>query len=106
MASSDFDADNHSKPKRKRNKLLMSKVLKQLEFYFSDTNLHKDRFMKERVVTSTGSPTGNPVPISTLMTFNKLKTMGATPEVMKPPSVDASLSRFARYDMSSAMRLF
>ena len=81
MASTDFDADDRAKPKRKRNKLLISKVLKQLEFYFSDTNLHKDRFMKEKVLTSAGSPMGNPVPISTLMTFNKLKTMGATPEV-------------------------
>ena len=68
------------KVKRKRNKLLCSKVLKQLEFYFSDTNLHKDRFMKEQVL-SADSPTGNSVLISTLMMFNKLIKIGATPEV-------------------------
>jgi hypothetical protein len=76
-------AQGQTKPasgKRKRNKQLMSKVIKQLEFYFSDTNLHKDRFMKELVLGS-DSVTGKAVEISTLMKFNKLKSMGATPEV-------------------------
>ena len=68
------------KPKRKREKLLKFNVLKQLEFYFSDVNLHKSRFMKEKMLPSE-SPNGNPVQIATLMTFNKLITMGATPEV-------------------------
>jgi len=67
------------KPKRKREKLLKSNVLKQLEFYFSDVNLHKSRFMKEKMLPSESS-NGNPVQIATLMTFNKLITMGATPE--------------------------
>ena len=70
------------KPKRKREKMLKSQVLKQLEFYFSDVNLHKSRFMKEKLFPSE-SPCGNPVQIATLLTFNKLIAMGATQQVRR-----------------------
>lgn len=46
-----FDcADGNSKPKgRHRKKLLYKTVCEQMEFYFSDANLSKDRFLCQLV---------------------------------------------------------
>lgn len=46
-----FDtSDDNIKPKgRRRKKLLFKTVCEQMEFYFSDANLSKDRFLRQMV---------------------------------------------------------
>ena len=48
----------------------------QLEFYFGDVNLSRDRFLRSEIE---GSEDGF-VEITVLQTFNKLKATGATEE--------------------------
>ncbi len=40
---------DEKKQKRKRMKKILSDIQKQLEFYFSDSNLRKDRFIKQEM---------------------------------------------------------
>ncbi|XP_061730063.1 la-related protein 7 isoform X2 [Cydia pomonella] len=54
---------------RHRKKLLYDKILKQMEFYFSDANLTKDRFLGELVKTDPY------VPIEVFLKFNKIRAM-------------------------------
>lgn len=49
---------------------LRSKVLKQLEFYFSDPNLNRDRFMREMIGANDGF-----VDFDTFMKFNLIKNL-------------------------------
>mmetsp|Transcript_4762 Transcript_4762/g.4810 ORF Transcript_4762/g.4810 Transcript_4762/m.4810 type:complete len:245 (+) Transcript_4762:75-809(+) len=49
----------------------MSTIQKQIEFYFSDSNFRKDTFLREAAL----SDSEGFVPISTLLTFNKLKKL-------------------------------
>jgi lupus La protein len=46
-------------------------IKRQIEFYYSDSNFRKDTFLREAAATD---PEGF-VPIATLLTFNKLKSM-------------------------------
>ncbi|GBO98548.1 La-related protein 7 [Eumeta japonica] len=67
------ETDKNEAPTRKRvrhrKKLLYEKILKQMEFYFGDANLSKDRFLSGLVKV-------NPyVPIETFLTFNKIRTL-------------------------------
>ncbi|KAJ3035028.1 hypothetical protein HK097_004317, partial [Rhizophlyctis rosea] len=52
-------------------KQMQGKILKQVEFYFSDVNLPKDKFLLNAVQTTPGGW----VSISTLTTFNRLKAI-------------------------------
>ncbi|XP_063361345.1 la-related protein 7 isoform X2 [Cydia amplana] len=54
---------------RHRKKLLYDKILKQMEFYFSDANLTKDRFLGELIKTDPY------VPIEVFLKFNKIRAM-------------------------------
>lgn len=46
---------------------LEDKIRKQIEFYFGDSNLHKDRFMSQKIAEN---PDGY-VDLSVIMSFNK-----------------------------------
>ncbi|XP_061108135.1 la-related protein 7 [Conger conger] len=59
------------KKKRSRVKQLLADVKKQVEFWFGDVNLHKDRFLKQLVDQSRDGY----VDISVLTTFNRMKKM-------------------------------
>jgi hypothetical protein len=50
---------------------LKEKVKKQLEFYFSDANFRRDKFLREK---ANSDPDGY-VPITVLLTFNRLKAL-------------------------------
>ncbi|KAM3964319.1 la-related protein 7-like [Aphomia sociella] len=54
---------------RHRKKQLYENILKQMEFYFSDANLTKDRFLGELVKTDAY------VPIDVFLKFNKIRSM-------------------------------
>lgn len=43
-----------SKKRRQRKKQLYSSILQQMEFYFSDSNLSKDRFLAQLMNESLG----------------------------------------------------
>lgn len=60
---------NPRKRVRHRKKQLYENILKQMEFYFSDANLTKDRFLGDLVKT-------NPyVPLDVFLKFNKIRSM-------------------------------
>ncbi|OPL07317.1 hypothetical protein AM593_00180, partial [Mytilus galloprovincialis] len=45
----DTETTKDKKP-RKRMKALYGRIKQQMEFYFSDSNLNRDRFMKKQIV--------------------------------------------------------
>lgn len=56
---------------------LARKIIKQIEFYFGEINLSKDRFMQEELKKDEGW-----VLIDTLMKFNRLKSLSTDPAVV------------------------
>ncbi|XP_062372711.1 la-related protein 7 isoform X2 [Sardina pilchardus] len=61
----------NEKKKRSRVKQLLADVKKQVEFWFGDANLHKDRFLNQLVNESRDGY----VDISVLTTFNRMKKL-------------------------------
>ncbi|XP_028284909.1 la-related protein 7 [Parambassis ranga] len=59
------------KKKRSRVKQLLGDVKKQVEFWFGDVNLHKDRFLKKLIEESDDGY----VDISVLASFNRMKKL-------------------------------
>jgi hypothetical protein len=47
-----IDSDHEPKESKEKKRLLRSKILQQMEFYFSDSNLAKDRFLKNEILNS------------------------------------------------------
>ncbi|OXU22748.1 hypothetical protein TSAR_002253 [Trichomalopsis sarcophagae] len=58
----------HGKP-RLRKKALHAAILKQMEFYFGDSNLSKDRFLSELIKECPD------VPLDTFIKFNKIRSL-------------------------------
>ncbi|XP_047509363.1 la-related protein 7 [Pieris napi] len=66
------ETKNESNPRKRvrhRKKKLYENVLKQMEFYFSDANLSKDRFLGDLVASDPF------VPLEVFLKFNKIKSM-------------------------------
>ncbi|XP_073830148.1 la related protein 7 [Musca autumnalis] len=59
----------HNKSYRKRKKHHFNAIRAQMEFYFGDANLSKDRFLKQLIEKDPF------VPLETFLTFNKMKTL-------------------------------
>ncbi|XP_061169041.1 la-related protein 7-like [Saccostrea echinata] len=57
--------------KRKRMKAIQAKIREQMEFYFSDSNIAKDRFMKNLIESSDGGY----VVIEAFMKFKKISSL-------------------------------
>ncbi|GFR78888.1 lupus La protein [Elysia marginata] len=69
------DAASTEKPKEMKKELvvdenLKAKIVKQIEYYFGDLNLSRDRFLKEQVQLDDGW-----VPSERMLKFNRLKTI-------------------------------
>lgn len=62
----------------KQRRSLINRIKKQMEHYFGDKNYSKDEFIQKQVKASKDGS----VPIEVLMTFNKLKNMGANKELI------------------------
>lgn len=56
----------------------LAKILRQLEYYFSDSNLPSDKFLQAKMKENEEGY----VDISVLLTFNRLKNLGATTEAI------------------------
>lgn len=69
--SNQSEKKENEKKKRSRVKQLLAEVKKQVEFWFSDVNLHKDRFMKNIIEQSRDGY----VDISVLTSFNRMKKL-------------------------------
>ncbi|XP_075400024.1 la-related protein 7 isoform X2 [Tenrec ecaudatus] len=59
------------KKKRSRVKQVLTDIVKQVDFWFGDANLHKDRFLREQIEKSRDGY----VDISLLVSFNKMKKL-------------------------------
>lgn len=69
--SNQSEKKENEKKKRSRVKQLLAEVKKQVEFWFGDVNLHKDRFMKNTIEQSRDGY----VDISVLTSFNRMKKL-------------------------------
>ncbi|XP_032830213.1 la-related protein 7 [Petromyzon marinus] len=70
-----------AKETKKRTRLgkILSEIRRQIEFWFGDTNLHKDKFLRQVV---DASPDGF-VPLSVLMSFNRMKTLSTDINIIR-----------------------
>ncbi|XP_046861129.1 la-related protein 7-like isoform X2 [Xenia sp. Carnegie-2017] len=59
------------KKQRHREKKVIADPIKQIEFYFSDPNLQKDRFLRQKI---TESENGS-IEIGTIANFNRMKQL-------------------------------
>ncbi|KAJ6668832.1 hypothetical protein lerEdw1_012318 [Lerista edwardsae] len=59
------------KKKRSRVKQVLTDIAKQVDFWFGDVNLHKDRFLREQIEKTRDGY----VDISLLVSFNKMKKL-------------------------------
>ncbi|XP_066256466.1 la-related protein 7 [Euwallacea similis] len=78
MGEGEFEALPEDRPKksRHRKKHLYSTILQQMEFYFSDANLSKDRYLSQQL--SCGGEDG--VDTYVFLRFNKIKKLNCTVE--------------------------
>lgn len=72
------------KKKRSRVKQLLADVKKQVEFWFGDVNLHKDRFLRG-VMEESEDGCEEPCP-SSPMTGGKRPDAGLSPQMWTSPS--------------------
>ncbi|CAL8077465.1 unnamed protein product [Calicophoron daubneyi] len=57
---------------------LEAKIIKQVEYYFGDINLSRDKFMKQVIAENDGW-----ISLDTMLKFNRLKALSDDPEVIK-----------------------
>ncbi|KAF5395842.1 hypothetical protein PHET_11351, partial [Paragonimus heterotremus] len=55
-----------------------AKIIKQVEYYFSDLNLSRDKFMKEVIAENDGW-----ISLDTMLKFNRLKCLSEDADVIK-----------------------
>lgn len=56
---------------------LEQKIIKQIEYYFGDFNLSRDKFLQEQIALDNGW-----VDLKVLLTFNRLSSLTTEPEVI------------------------
>ncbi|XP_055841511.1 la-related protein 7 [Episyrphus balteatus] len=72
------DKQNSHKGHRKRKRKFLNAIREQMEFYFGDANLSKDRFLMQLIAQDPF------VPIEVFLTFNKLKNLTtSTADIVK-----------------------
>uniref|UniRef100_A0A8C5LW79 La-related protein 7 n=1 Tax=Leptobrachium leishanense TaxID=445787 RepID=A0A8C5LW79_9ANUR len=69
--SESSELKDREKKKRSRVKQLLADIAKQVDFWFSDVNLHKDRFLREQIEKARDGY----IDISLLASFNKMKKL-------------------------------
>ncbi|XP_008059924.1 la-related protein 7, partial [Carlito syrichta] len=71
MEEENTEKKKEEKKKRSRVKQVLADIAKQVDFWFGDANLHKDRFLREQIEKSRDGY----VDISLLVSFNKMKKL-------------------------------
>ncbi|XP_072112072.1 la-related protein 7 isoform X1 [Mobula birostris] len=71
QTESNIQKKEKEKKKRSRVNKVLAEIKKQVEFWFGDVNLHKDRFLQEQIQKSRDGY----VDISVLTVFNKMKKL-------------------------------
>lgn len=66
--------------------MALEKIRSQVEFYFSDSNFAKDKFMQARSKMNDGF-----IPISVLLTFKRLKALNADENMIKEAVADSNI---------------
>lgn len=56
---------------------LEKKIIQQIEYYFGDINLPRDKFMQEKIKEDEGW-----IPLDVLLTFKRLASLSTDPEVI------------------------
>lgn len=56
---------------------LEKKIAQQIEYYFGDINLPRDKFMQEKIQEDEGW-----IPLEVLLTFKRLASLSSDPEVI------------------------
>ncbi|XP_077134988.1 la-related protein 7 [Ranitomeya variabilis] len=69
---------DREKKKRSRVKQLLADIAKQVDFWFGDVNLHKDRFLREQIEKSRDGY----IDLSLLASFNKMKKLTTDPKLI------------------------
>lgn len=69
--------------------VLNQKIKNQVEFYFSDANLPKDKFLKEESAKNNGW-----IPIQTIASFSRMKALSSDAEVIKSVLVSSDSDLF------------
>lgn len=67
-------------------KMSLDKIKEQMEFYFSDANFSKDKFMQARAKENDGF-----IPISVFLTFKRMKNLDADVEKIKEAMADSKM---------------
>ncbi|KAG9480234.1 hypothetical protein GDO78_011973 [Eleutherodactylus coqui] len=78
---------DREKKKRYRVKQLLADIAKQVDFWFGDVNLHKDRFLREQIEKSRDGY----IDISLLASFNKMKKLTTDPKLIARALKDSSV---------------
>ncbi|KAM4048894.1 la-related protein 7-like [Anomaloglossus baeobatrachus] len=69
---------DREKKKRSRVKQVLADIAKQVDFWFGDVNLHKDRFLREQIEKSRDGY----IDLSLLASFNKMKKLTTDPKLI------------------------
>ncbi|ORD99315.1 LAB [Hepatospora eriocheir] len=72
-------------------------IKRQVEYYFNDANYSKDKFMNEIAMRYNGY-----IPLETLLTFKKLRSLKATPELVKEAVKE---SKIVKVDEDKIMKI-
>lgn len=72
------DASPESTPEKSSNSKLESDIIRQVEYYFGDANLRRDKFLLEQI----GKDEDGWVPFSVLLTFKRLAALSTDIEVI------------------------
>lgn len=89
------------KKTRRRKKALHTSIKNQMEFYFSDANLSKDRFMQNAIKE------GSEMKLETFLSFNKMRTLtGDVKEIAKALKYSSKLRLSEDETMVSRTTLF
>ncbi|XP_072050539.1 la-related protein 7-like isoform X2 [Amphiura filiformis] len=75
MDTNESNIGDNDKKKRKRNKQLLKDIRQQVEFYFGDANLRKDRFLKQEISQSEDRY----VDVSIIASFNRMNVLCPDP---------------------------
>ncbi|KAL5018412.1 hypothetical protein ScPMuIL_004134 [Solemya velum] len=71
MEEQEKQESSHKEKKRKRTKAVYHQIQDQMEFYFSDANLQRDRFLKKQIDESKDGY----IELSVFLNFNKIRSI-------------------------------